>query len=235
MKDPSDRSRSLRDYLGAFVYGGMDGSVTTFAVVAGSAGAGLDTSVVLILGFANLFADGFAMSVGAYLSAKTDRQNFFKRQQEQRQQIEVDPESSKETLRSIYHYKGFTEPLLNQVVEVVTSNKDRWMDTIMKEDLGMTIEQKSPLITGLLTYLSFIIVGLIPLAAYVYDLVSDFNGDMFLWSSILTMLAFGIIGFLKSFVTETSHLKGILETVTLGALAAFVAYFVGDLLERMIS
>ena len=235
MEDPSDKSRSLRDYLGEFVYGGMDGSVTTFAVVAGSAGAGLDTSVVLILGFANLFADGFAMSVGAYLSAKTNRQNFLKRQQEQRREIEDDPAHSKETLRSIYQYKGFTEPLLEQVVDVITNDKDRWIDSIMKDDLGMTIEQKSPLLTGLLTYFSFITVGLIPLAAYVFDMVWEFKGDMFLWSSILTMLAFGFIGFLKSFVTETSHLKGVLETVTLGALAAFVAYLVGAFLENIIS
>jgi VIT1/CCC1 family predicted Fe2+/Mn2+ transporter len=230
----SDRSRSLRDYLGEFVYGGMDGSVTTFAVVAGSAGAGFDTSVILILGFANLFADGFAMSVGAYLSAKTNRQNFLKREREKLYEIEDDPERARSMIRTIYHHKGFTEPLLNKVVDVITNNKDRWIDSIMKDDLGMTIEQKSPVLTGVITYRSFILVGLIPLAAYVYDLATGFDSDMFLWSSVLTMVAFGFIGFLKSFVTETSHVKGILETVTLGALAAFVAYFVGAVLEKMI-
>lgn len=67
--------KSIENYLPEFVYGGIDGCVTTFAVVAGSVGAGLDSSVILILGFANLLADGFAMSVGAYLAAKTEIDN----------------------------------------------------------------------------------------------------------------------------------------------------------------
>ena len=70
-----------QDYIGEFVYGGIDGSVTTFAVVAGSAGAGLDSSVIIILGFANLLADGFAMSVGSYLSNKSEKENYEKHRQ----------------------------------------------------------------------------------------------------------------------------------------------------------
>lgn len=64
--------------MGELVYGGIDGSVTTFAVVSAAAGAGLSTAVILILGLANLVADGFAMSVGAYLSKKTERDHYRK-------------------------------------------------------------------------------------------------------------------------------------------------------------
>ena len=70
--------QKVQSYLGEFVYGGIDGSVTTFAVVAGSVGAGLDSSVIIILGFANLLADGFSMSVGAYLSTKSEKDQFEK-------------------------------------------------------------------------------------------------------------------------------------------------------------
>ena len=62
----------LKKYLPQFVYGGIDGIVTTFAVVSGSAGASLSPKVVLILGFANLFADGFSMSVGAFMAEKSN-------------------------------------------------------------------------------------------------------------------------------------------------------------------
>ncbi|HKK88587.1 MAG TPA: VIT1/CCC1 transporter family protein, partial [Saprospiraceae bacterium] len=70
--------KSFEGYLGEFVYGGIDGCVTTFAVVAGAVGASLESSVIIILGFANLLADGFAMSVGAFLSAKSQKENFYK-------------------------------------------------------------------------------------------------------------------------------------------------------------
>ena len=70
--------RKLQEYLGEFVYGGIDGAVTTFAVVAGGFGADLDPGIIIILGFANLLADGFSMSIGAYLSAKSDNENYKK-------------------------------------------------------------------------------------------------------------------------------------------------------------
>lgn len=68
----------FNEYLGEIVYGGIDGSVTTFVVVAGAAGAGLSSIIVIILGFANLIADGFSISVGAYLSSKSERAKYLK-------------------------------------------------------------------------------------------------------------------------------------------------------------
>ena len=81
---------------------------------------------------------------------------------------------------------------------------------------------------------AFIFIGLIPLMVYVWDYIGDFPGQLFFWSSLLTGLGFAIIGYLKSYVTESSALKGIVETLALGLIAAGVAYFVGDLLEKII-
>ena len=92
----SNSARFLDKYLGEFVYGGIDGCVTTFAVVAGAVGAGLNSSIIIILGFANLFADGFAMSVGAYLSTKSARQRFNKHKKIEYWEIENMPEMEKE-------------------------------------------------------------------------------------------------------------------------------------------
>ncbi|TNF44307.1 MAG: hypothetical protein EP311_01455, partial [Cytophagales bacterium] len=78
LHNPSTNFGKLQEYLREFVYGGIDGAVTTFAVVAGGYGANLDAGILIILGFANLLADGFSMSVGAYLSAKSERDNFDK-------------------------------------------------------------------------------------------------------------------------------------------------------------
>ncbi len=221
-------------YLGEFVYGGIDGAVTTFAVVCGAVGAGLDNTVIIILGFANLLADGFAMSVGAYLSSKSVKDNYQKHKAIQRIEIENAPHIGREQIEVIYKAKGFEGNMLQQVVNTITSDKEQWVDVIMKDKLMMTEETKSPFMMGLVTYISFIMIGLIPLLIYVWDYFSTFTGNLFLWTSIFTSIAFIVIGFLKTYVTETSKLKGILETLILGILAATVSYFVGDILEGII-
>jgi len=225
----------FQDYLGEFVYGGIDGSVTTFAVVAGAVGAGLDSAIIIVLGFANLLADGFAMSVGSYLSNKTELENYQKHQKVEYWEVENMPDVERGEIREIYRAKGFEGDLLEQVVEVITADKDRWVDVMMKDELMMSEETRSPFMMGLVTYISFIAIGLIPLIIYVWDFISPFPGNLFLWTSILTSVAFIFIGFLKTYVTETSKLKGILETLVLGVLAAVVAYFVGDVLEHIIT
>lgn len=221
-------------YLGEFVYGGIDGAVTTFAVVCGAVGAGLDNTVIIILGFANLLADGFAMSVGAYLSSKSVKDNYQKYKAMQLIEIENAPDMSREQIEIIYKNKGFEGAMLQQVVDTIIADKEQWVDVMMKDKLMMTEETKSPFMMGLVTYISFIFIGLIPLLIYVWDYFSTFTGNLFLWTSILTSIAFIVIGFLKTYVTETSKLKGILETLILGALAATVSYFVGDVLEGII-
>lgn len=221
-------------YLGEFVYGGIDGSVTTFAVVAGAVGANLHSDVIIILGFANLLADGFSMSVGAYLSHKTEKDNFHRHEKIEYWEVDNIPEKEREEVREIYAAKGFEGELLDKVVDVICSDRDRWVDTMMKDELGMMREERSAFKIGLVTFIAFIVVGFVPLLVYVWDFIAGFPGDLFRSASLLTALAFGIIGFLKSYVTETSHWRGILETLALGIIAAAVAYFVGDFLESIV-
>ena len=208
--------------------------MTTFAVVAGSVGAGLDSAVILILGFANLLADGFAMSVGAYLSAKTELDNYQKHKNIEYWEIEHMPEAEKEEIRVIFRDKGFEGEILEEIVKTITADKDRWVDVMMKDELGMIEEDRKPVWIGATTYFSFLLIGLIPLVVYVYDFLFQASFNLFLAASLLTASGFIFIGFLKTYVTETSKLKGIMETLLLGALAASVAYFVGDFLEHII-
>jgi len=223
-----------QNYLAEFVYGGIDGSITTFAVVAGAVGAGLDNSIIIILGFANLFADGFSMSIGAYMSAKSEKQNFHKQKAIEYWEVDNMPETERDEIKDIYRKKGFEEPLLSQVVAVITKDKDRWVDVMMKDELGLIEDDKSPFQTGLYTFISFLVVGLIPLLVFVAEYLNIDISQKFLWASILTGIGFVIIGFLKSKVTNNSVIKGITETLLLGGLAALVAYFVGDFLEQII-
>lgn len=221
-------------YLAEFVYGGIDGSVTTFAVVAGSSGAGLDSSVIIILGFANLIADGFSMSVGSYLSNKSELESFEKHKRIEHWEVENLPEQEKEEVRNIFREKGFEGELLKQVVEVITDDKDRWVDLMMKEELEMIKQPKSPLAMGAVTFVSFIFVGLVPLLIYILDYMTASPIEYLFSSSIaMTFLAFFGIGFLKSIVNQTGKLKSIAETIFLGAAAALLAYYTGNFLEKL--
>ena len=226
----------LQNYLGEFVYGGIDGSVTTFAVVAGAAGAGLDPAIVLILGFANLFADGFSMSVGAYLSTKSEIDNYEKHKRIEYWEIENMRNKEIQEIRDIFREKGFEGELLEKVVQVIISDNDRWVEMMMKHELEMIPSGKDPRLVGGVTFFSFLVVGFIPLVVYVLDFFFEAIAikNSFLTASILTFIAFFFIGWLKSYVTEVGKIKGILETVTLGVIAAAVAYFVGDFLEKLI-
>lgn len=221
-------------YLAEFVYGGMDGSVTTFAVVSGSAGAGLGSSVIIILGFANLIADGFSMSVGSYLSNKSEIENFEKHKRIEHWEIEHLPEEEREEIREIFRSKGFEGELLEQVVEIITEDPERWVDTMMKEELEMMKKAKSPMAMAVVTFISFVLVGIIPLLIYLFDYMSPTHGSQLFYTSIvMTSLAFVGIGFLKSLVNQTGKLRSILETLFLGAAAAILAYFTGNILDKL--
>ena len=218
-----------KTYIGEFVYGGIDGAITTFAVVAGAAGAEAGIYWVLIFGFANLIADGFSMSVGNYFSTKAERDNFEKHKAVEYWEIDNLREREVEEIREIYEAKGFKGALLEQVVSVITSNKDVWVDTMMKEELEMTKDSRTPVQTAVATFISFNVIGVIPLLSYLFAAIfSMAENKLFLLSCIATGLALALVGYLKSIVTEKHWVVGIAETMALGGLAAFLAYFVGE-------
>ena len=226
------RLGKMQEYLGEFVYGGIDGAITTFAVVAGAAGASFDHNVIIILGLANLIADGFSMSVGAYLAQKSESDSYDKHRKIELWEIDEWPDLEKEEIREIYRQKGFEGELLEQVVEVIAKDKEVWADEMMQGEHQMLPDGKSPIWVGLATFISFAIMGFIPLMVYVLPFIQ--SEEPLLLASIFTLTAFVFIGYLKSYVTQTSAIRGITETLSLGAIAAALAYFAGTVLEGMI-
>ncbi|MDC1221120.1 VIT1/CCC1 transporter family protein [Salibacteraceae bacterium] len=225
----------FNEYLGEIVYGGIDGSVTTFAVVAGAAGAGLSSTIVIILGFANLIADGFSMSVGAYLSSKSEQAKYMKEKRNEYWEIEHKRESEVEEVHDIFAELGLEGDLLQSVVDKVTENEDRWVEVMMKHELEMVEEKRSPIWIGANTFVSFCIFGFVPLVIYVLDYIKPLGLDKFTMSSVLTAFVFIVIGWMKSNVTNTSKIRGVFETLLLGVIAAVLAYIAGDLLEQWLT
>ncbi len=120
-------------------------------------------------------------------------------------------------------------------MNVITSDKDRWVNVMMKHELEMIPSPKSPLASGAATFFAFLAIGLVPLLVYVWDYFTQSELNLFLISSLLTSLAFVYIGFIKTRVTQTSSIRGIIETLLLGISAAIVAYTVGLGIDRLIS
>lgn len=176
--------KQIENNLREFVYGGMDGAVTTFAVVTGAAGANLDVRIILILGYANVFADGFSMAVGSYLSEKSD------------QDLSIEKGEAK---------KGDFE---------------------------------SPIRASVATFLSFLLIGFVPLLVYTVDFILSLdmsNDTMLMYAVALTLATFAVIGLLRARITKIKKRTAILESLGLGLAAAIISYGAGNVLESLIS
>jgi vacuolar iron transporter family protein len=220
-----------------FVYGATDGAVTTFAVVAGVVGAGLFPSIILILGFANLIADGFSMAIGNYLGSKSQKEYMEKVRRREEWEIDNLVEQEKQEIRDIYTKKGFKAELLDEIVNVITSRRKVWVDTMMREELGLIEDKKQPLDAAITTFAAFNLVGLIPLIPFVFLHVSGFlisTEHAFLYSVIFTAISFFIIGIVRGKIVNKSLFRTGLSTLAVGGIAATVAYIVGYLLGMMV-
>jgi VIT1/CCC1 family predicted Fe2+/Mn2+ transporter len=223
----------LQKYLGEFVYGGIDGCVTTFAVVSGAVGANLETSIILILGFANLFADGFSMSVGAFLSQKSKKRLYLKHKRAEQHEVKHNKPEGTQEIRDLYAKKGFEGELLDQIVEKIIANDKLWVEEMMSGELELQKEEKSSAMVGSATFISFILVGLIPLLVYVFDFFFKNSLSLFFLSSLFAGIGFLVVGFLKAFITEENRVKSMIETLFLGGSAATIAYYLGFFLEKI--
>lgn len=228
--------RTSGDYIGDFVLGGTDGIITTFAVVAGVIGAGLSSGVIIILGMANLLADGFSMAVGNYLGSRSE-QRYFKSERE-RESWEIDniPEREVQEIKDIYSAKGFEGDLLEKIVEHITSNKELWLDTMMREELGIIEDKHQPWKVAAVTFVAFIVFGSIPVLVYVFGHLLSVPADMALFKIciVATGVALFLVGALRSRFTFEHWMVGGLEILTVGGAAGALSYLTGALLKSLV-
>lgn len=229
------RDKPAPSYLQDFVYGAVDGTVTTFAVVAGVEGASLDESVVIILGGANLIADGFSMAVSNFLGSRAERQRRERARRREQLHIRVVPEGEREEIRQLFAAKGFEGRDLERVVEVITSDPDLWAETMMSEELGFGSIVPNEYRAAVATLVAFLTIGFLPLTVFVYDLATPRDVEhAFTWSAVLTGVAFFAVGAMKSRFVDQSWWRSGLETLAVGGLAAVLAYAVGALLQSVV-
>lgn len=213
-------------YLGDGVLGAIDGTITTFAIVAGASGAGLGGGVALVLGLANVLADGFSMAVGNLLKVKADRQVVDRARRNEERHIDTVPDGEREEIRQVFAQKGFEGEMLEQAVEIITRDRKRWVDTMLTEELGLQIDTPEPVRAACTTFFAFIVAGLVPLAPLFFWRAAA-SADMFLASSAAALVTFFVIGQVKGRLVGGSGLRSGTETLLLGGTAASLAYIVG--------
>lgn len=215
-----------QNYLRDLIYGGIDGTVTTFAVVSGVVGGQLSPLVILILGFANLIADGFSMAAGNYLGTKSEIDQYQKLKAIEAKHIYLTPQGEKNEIRQIFVNKGLEGETLEKVVDTITANKLLWIETMLKEEYGLPLTVRSPLLAAFYTFLAFVLLGLVPLLPYVLTFSTPF-----FWSCLLTGFIFFMIGSMKSYWSLHSWLYSGMETLIIGSTTAAVSYAIGLLLH----
>ncbi|MFT7184218.1 MAG: VIT1/CCC1 family predicted Fe2+/Mn2+ transporter [Oceanicoccus sp.] len=228
--------KNTYNWLPDFVYGGIDGAVTTFAVVMGVVGADLSTAVILILGFANLFADGLSMAVGKYSSDKAELEQIKLIKKQERQAIIDTPDEEKKEVRDILREFGFSGKDLKSAEKIITSDPDTWVHMMLHHEFHIIEENIQPKKGAVVTFLAFVSIGLIPLLAYMVQPVFKFtDGESFTVTILATLVALFIVGTVKTRFTERHWVLAGLETAGIGGLAALVAYVVGAGIHNLIA
>lgn len=221
-------------YIKSWVYGGLDGIITTFAVVAGVAGAALNVNIILILGFANLIADGISMAIGDYLSTKSENEYYEIERKRESWEVKNNPKGEEEEMLEIYKKKGLSKKDSKELLKILKRNKKFWIDTMMNDELGLQRPKESPAKNGIITFISFVVFGFIPLLLYVLSSVFNFTiSKGFMWTSILAGASMFFLGSMKTKVTQKNWLRSGSETLLIGGLAATTAYFIGELLSKI--
>lgn len=210
------------NYLRDAIYGGIDGAVTTFAIVAGVEGAGFDRQIIIALGIANVLADGFSMAASNYSGIKADSEQVARLRDMELRHIKECPEGERLEVETLLRKKGLKGEQLKDAVRVMTSHETLWLDMMLVEEHGVSPVPVTPVRASLVTFAAFVVCGAIPLMPFVLDTREPFNQAI-----VATGITFVLIGSLKSRWSLTPWWKSALETLSIGALAAVIAWSAG--------
>lgn len=233
MHDHGHSPQEIRDRIGAppgrgvlrdVVYGGIDGSVTTFAIVAGVAGAGLSPFIIVALGLANVLADGFSMAAGNYSGTKAELDNISRIRAIEERHIRLHPEGERREVREILSQKGLSGQVLDEATDAICADRDTWIALMLEGEYGLGGVDPHPMRAALATFLAFLVAGMIPLMPFVLGMEGAFA-----LSAWVTAAVFFAIGALKSRWSLAPWWRSGLETLAIGGAAAAIAYFVGTL------
>jgi vacuolar iron transporter family protein len=218
-------AETIRD----IVIGMSDGLTVPFALAAGLSGAVTSTSLIIIAGLAEIAAGSIAMGLGGYLAGKTEVDHYNSEMRREYEEVESVPEIEKQELRDFFSSLGLSTEMQNQAVEEVSKDKDKWVELMMKYELGLekpdpARARKSAFNIGF----SYIVGGLIPLSPYFFA-TDGIEGLKI--SSVVTLVCLFVFGYFKSKFTGVNRLGGAFRVMMIGAIAAGCAFAIAKLIQ----
>jgi len=226
------------DSIKSVVYGGLDGVLTSFAIVSGAAGGNLRPETVLILGISNIIADAFSMGVGDVVSTLAYHDHVMRERKREVWEFESFKEGEIEEMIDLYEKRGLPREKGKICVELMAKYKDFFIDVMMCEELQLKVpsEDDNPYKDGLVTFVSFIMFGSMPLVGYVLiPLIFPHASSNVLFGAagISTMIVLFILGSFKSqFSVSTWYYSG-MEFLALGSMAASTSYIIAMIVESL--
>jgi VIT1/CCC1 family predicted Fe2+/Mn2+ transporter len=223
----------VSEYIQSIVFGGLDGIITTFAVlVAAVSGRNLSYGTILIITFANLLGDAIGMGVGDFISSKAEDDAATAERKREQWEIENIPEDEKREMMEIYTSKGYTQPQAKELVDILFPHKEAFLDTMMIQELGIMPDGDGPSAwkSALITFTSFIVLGGIPALSYLfsgsYNKVAAFDG-VFAASVVLFAVTLFTLGAFRGRITgKRWYLTGLTMLLN-GGFTSVIAFIFG--------
>jgi VIT1/CCC1 family predicted Fe2+/Mn2+ transporter len=215
------------DLVTDVVIGMSDGLTVPFALAAGLSGAVSSTHVIVIAGLAEIVAGSIAMGLGGYLAGKTEIDHYNAEVKREVYEVEHMPEREKEEVRVIFAEMGMSEATQRQVVEEMSEDKEKWVDFMMRYELGLEKpDAKRARNSALNIGLSYIVGGLVPLTPYFF---TDKPIDGLKLSAMITVACLFVFGFFKARFTGQNPWGGAVRVMLIGSVAAAAAFFIAHL------
>ena len=226
---------SIAWYFKEVISGGIDGIITTFAVVSGFSGAALasDTTtqlsfvIVMLFGLANLFADAISMGLGNFLSVRSEQDQYHILREKEKGLLRSEPEKEREETSALVMSKGFSREDASALADIYRTNEEYWLDFMMANEYELSDPRgDNPVLTGFTTFASFVLFGSIPILPFFF-LPGLSPSAMFQVSTYGTFAALLMLGLLKWRVVGTGIIWSVAEVVVIGGTASIIAFFVG--------
>ena len=230
-------------YIKNIVYGGLDGIITTFSIIAAAYGANFEMKMIVIMGIANLIADGFSMGLGDFLSSYFENLYILSEKQKETHEYIHNKEYEVGEMVELYQAQGVQEDDAKKIVDIISTPKyqDFFIKTMVNYELGLEIPSeehaKQSMKDGLVTFLSFICFGFIPVLPYIIFYSSSYreHHNIFIIDCFITSTAMFFLGYTQAKITKQPRIKyGAIMCVN-GSFAALCAFLVGYGLEQALS